>query len=194
MNGRNWAAQYHNQGFTIREYTVSTDFAVPTRPKPRDQYLVKTSSKANAPGTWDSTIVEVFRRQGASGLERLCAYERDYAMLQTFEPFRQRQRELALISCHYTRTAVLDLASGQIIAEEAEETPGGGFWPVGFYVPDWWDVHDGSVIPGSEYWNDDHEWPLGDFGFVWGCHWGDDRSWKIQYLDLRRVKECGENF
>ena len=28
-----------------------------------------------------------------------------------------------------------------------------------------------------------------DFGFVWGCVWGDDTSWKIQHLDLSRAHE-----
>src|SRR5206468_249746 len=116
-------------------------------------------------------------------------YERNCGMLQTFEPFRQGKRELALISREYTKTAVLDLTSGEVIAEESESTPGGGFCPVGFYVPDWWDLNDGSVIPGSEYWDDDNEWPTGDFGFVWGCYWGDDTSWKVQYLDLCCVQE-----
>ncbi len=119
----------------------------------------------------------------------MCAYERDHAPFQTFEPFRQGACDLALVSLHYTRTAVLDLASGAVIAEETDENPDSGFCPVGFYVPDWWDVHDASIIPGSEFWNADHEWPLGDFGFVWGCYWGDDSSWKVQYLDLRRVQE-----
>jgi hypothetical protein len=49
--------------------------------------------------------------------------------------------------------------------------------------------HDGSIIPGSKYWDADREWPTGDFGFVWGCIWGDDGSWKVQYLDLSRVRE-----
>jgi hypothetical protein len=35
---------------------------------------------------------------------------------------------------------------------------------------------------------DDHEWPSGDFGFVWGCIWGDDSSWKVQYLNLSRIQ------
>jgi hypothetical protein len=111
-------------------------------------------------------------------------------MLQTFEPFRQRDREFALISRDYTRTAVLDLASGKVIAEEVHTgAPGYGFCPVGFYVPDWWDVKDGSKLPGSEHWSADDEWPIGDFGFVWGCQWGDDSSWKVQYLDLSRVQD-----
>jgi hypothetical protein len=56
-------------------------------------------------------------------------------------------------------------------------------------VPDWWDVNDGSIIPGSKYWTPDEEWPTGDFGFVWGCYWGDDSSWKVQYLDLSQVQQ-----
>ena len=27
------------------------------------------------------------------------------------------------------------------------------------------------------------------FGFVAGCHWGDDTSWKIQYLDLSEAEK-----
>jgi hypothetical protein len=189
MNGRNWAEQYHNRGFVIRPAVVETDFEVPPLPKPRDRYAVKGSPKANRPGTWDSTVVEVFRRADArGGPEKICEYERNYSLLQTFEPFRQGGREFALISRDYTRTAVLDLDSGRVVAEEGD-AGGRGFCPVGFYVPDWWDVHDGSAIPGSEYWDADNEWPTGAFGFVWGCVWGDDGSWKVQYLDLSRVQE-----
>ena len=37
----------------------------------------------------------------------------------------------------------------------------------------------------------DHGWIIypPDFGFVSGCVWGDDSSWKIQYLDLSRIEE-----
>lgn len=190
MHGRNWAEHHHDKGFVIREAIVETDFEIPSYPKPRDKYVAKGSPKPNAPGTWDSTVVEVFRRAGSSGdLEKVCEYERNHSMLQTFEPFRQGGRELALISRDYTRTAVLDLASGSVIAEETGNPGGGGFCPVGFYVPDWWDLYDESVIPGSEYWDADYEWLNGDFGFVWGCYWGDDSSWKIQYLDLSQVQE-----
>src|SRR5437868_15222004 len=67
MNGRNWAEQYHNRGFVIREAVVETDFEVPPLPKPRDKYAVKDSRKPNQPGTWGSTVVEVFRRAGSQG-------------------------------------------------------------------------------------------------------------------------------
>lgn len=42
-------------------------------------------------------------------------------------------------------------------------------------------------------WDKRHPWievPFNSqFGFVCGCVWGDDTSWKIQYLDLSRVSE-----
>jgi hypothetical protein len=81
------------------------------------------------------------------------------------------------------------LTSGEVVAEENREPKGNGFCPVGFYVPDWLDIYDESFIPGCKYWTADAEWPVGDFGFVWGCYWGDDNSWKVQYLDLSRVQQ-----
>jgi hypothetical protein len=188
MHGKNWAAEYHDKGFVVRPVVVETDFELPSLPKPRDAYAVKFTTRANGPGTWDSSIVEVFRRTDSpDGLQKVGEYVRDYAMLHTFEPFRQGGHDYALISRNYTRTAVLDLATGAVIAEETEEEPGSGFCPVGFYVPDWWDVHEGSIIPGSESWNEEREWPVGESGFVWGCYWGNDTSWKVQHLDLRGI-------
>lgn len=187
MNGRNWAEQYHNRGFVIREAVVQTDFEIPPRPKPRDRYFVRGTPKEYRSDAWAGTVVEVMRRADTGGEpKKVCSYERNYGLLHTFEPFRQDGREYALVSPQYTGTSVLDLATGRVIAEEPVSP--GGFCPVGFYVPDWWDVHDGSVIPGSEYWKADLEWPTGRFGFVWGCVWGDDSSWKLQYLDLTGIK------
>lgn len=185
MNGENWASQYHDRGFEIREAVVEVDFEVPTLPKPRDSWVLRTTPISHALG-WASTRVEVCRR-GKQGLENTATYTRNYPLHTTFEPFRQGEREYALISRDYQATAVLDLATGKVIAEEPEERA--GFCPIGFYVPDWWDIHDGSIIPGSDSWDADREWPRGDFGFVWGCLWGDDSSWKVQHLDLSRVSE-----
>lgn len=185
MHGENWAARYHNLGFAIRETIVDTNFEIPSLPKPRDKWAAQAIASTGAPDQWPTVEVTIFRRE-AGGLTPIAAYARNYGMLATFEPFRQGNRELALISRQYTATAVMDLANGEIIAEEPIED---GFCPVGFYVPDWWDVHDGSIIPGSKYWNADEEWPTGNVGFVWGCHWGDDSSWKVQHLDLSRVTD-----
>jgi hypothetical protein len=85
----------------------------------------------------------------------------------------------------------MDLATGEIVA--AEEPASTGFCPVGFYVPDWWDVNgsleEGGTLPGSGRWKADYEWESGNFGFVWGCIWADDWSWKVQYLDLSGIRQ-----
>lgn len=182
---RAWASTHHPRGFAVREKTVETDFEIPSRPTPREEFYAEHTTREHET-SWETSIVQVMRQvEGRS--ERVCGYERDYRMLQTFEPFRQGSRKLALISRTYTATAVLDLATGDVIAEEP--TAPDGFCPVGFYVPDWWDVHSGRTFPGGFGWRpNDDEWTSGDFGFVWGCVWGGDCSWKVQHLDLREVQ------
>jgi hypothetical protein len=174
-----------NSRYWIEEIDTSGLFDLPVRPTPRVRYTTRVT-KTSAEGAWATVHVEI-----AEGQRVAASYDRNYAMLRTFEPFRQGQRDFALISPDYTATSVVDLANGEIIA--AEQPQPGGFCPVGFYVPDWWDVHEGlersGILPGSMQWRDDYEWPVGDFGFVWGCIWGDDSSWKVQYLDLSRVRE-----
>lgn len=95
-DGANWATQYHNKGFIIREHVVETDFQVPSRPKPRDLFVVQATPKEHRPGVWPSSLVVVFRRQRSGEDQRICGYQRNYAMLQTFEPFRQGMRDFAL--------------------------------------------------------------------------------------------------
>jgi hypothetical protein len=188
MHGTNWAARYHDQGFVVRTAVVDTDFEIPTLPKPRDAYTLSFTKRPNREGTWDSTIIDVYRRATATlAAQKVASFVRDYAPLQTFEPFRRGGREYALVSPDYTRTSVLDLTSGEMVAHEEEGDD--AFCPVGFYVPDWWDVNDGSILPGSPSWSDSHEWPKGDLAFVWGCVWGDDQSWKLQCIDLTRMEE-----
>lgn len=156
-------------------------FEVPSKPTPRDQYTTRVT-RTSPEGVWTAVHVDI-----VDGDRVVAGYDRNHSMFDTYEPFRQGDREFALIAPHYTATSVMDLASGEIIA--GEEPDPNGFCPVGFYAPDWWDIHDGSVPPGSLYWTEEMEWPRGDFGFVWGCFWGDDSSWKVQYLDLSRVAQ-----
>lgn len=167
--------------YWIEEIDTTGLFEIPTRPTPRERFATRVE-RPKKPGYWETAHVEVL-----DGDKVVASYDRDYRMLQTFEPFRQGDRFFALVAPHYTATSLLDLQTGQIIASE-DPSPG-GFCPVGFYVPDWWDVHDGTTLPGSMHWKTDYEWPsAGDFGFVWGCLWGDDSSWKVQYLDLSEIQ------
>lgn len=170
-----------NDRYWIEEIDTEGLFEIPPLPKPRDRYTTRVTARKK-PGSWATSHVEVL-----DGDTVIAAYDRNYSMLGTFEPFRQDDRDFALISPHYTATSVMDLATGEIIA--AEQQDAGGFCPVGFYVPDWHDIHDGTILPGSMQWRPaDHEWPCGDFGFVWGCIWGDDSAWKVQYLDLSGIR------
>ena len=171
--------------FRIEEVDTAGLFEIPSQPTPRERYSVR-ATRISPEGSWTKVAVEVLDGERLVG-----RYDRNYALLRTFEPFRKRGRDYALISPNYTATSVMDLASGEIVA--GEEPSSAGFCPVGFYVPDWWDIHEGAekhgTLPGSRGWTPDFEWPTGDFGFVWGCVWGDDSSWKVQYLDLSRVDE-----
>ena len=182
ISGQVRAAGGHNQRYWIGEIDTTGLWQPPAQPKPRDRYTTRVTTITHQRG-WDTAHVDVL-----DGDAVIASYDRNYRMLQTFEPFRQGDRSFALISAHYTATSVMDLGTGQIVA--AEEPSPNGFCPVGFYVPDWWDLHDGTKLPGSTHWRPaDDEWPAGDFGFVWGCVWGDDSSWKVQYLDLSSMRD-----
>lgn len=177
------SARGRNQRYWIEEINTAGLWQPPPEPTPRSRYTARITT-TTPPGKWTKVHVDVL-----DGDAVIAGYDRNYSVLQTFEPFRQGDRMLALISTHYTATSVMDLHTGDIIA--AEEPASGGFCPAGFYVPDWWDLHDGTLLPGSMYWRAaDDQWPAsGDFGFVWGCVWGDDSSWKVQYLDLSSVAD-----
>ena len=174
--------------FRIEEIDTAGLFEVPSLPIPRERYSIAVEVTRSTT-TGERAFPRAVHVDIRDGERVVASYDRNYAMLRTFEPFRQGDRDYALISPDYTATNVVDLQTGQIVA--AEEPNSWGFCPVGFYVPDWWDVHSrtakSGTLPGSGRWTSDHEWPTGDFGFVWGCIWGDDSSWKVQYLDLSGV-------
>jgi hypothetical protein len=182
-SNQEWADRYHARWW-IEEIDTTGMFEIPPAPPPRETFTAKTTNVVSGVGAWGTLHVDVLDGTGRI----VAAYDRNYpALYRTFEPFRQGDRMLALISSDYTATSVLDLATGKVIAtEEPNEM---GFCPTGFYVPDWWDINDDSILPGSTHWNEHRELPRGNFGFVWGCIWGDDTSWKFQYLDLSRVQQ-----
>lgn len=133
------------------------------------------------PGVMSTIRVNIYEHGNKIG-----EYERLYhTVFNTFVPFVQRVgtelREYALFSDHYTRTCVMRLPSCEVIAEEPVHAF--GFCPVDYYVPyeKEWSIKDKN--------NDiDFEGIPGKFGFVAGCIWGDDSSWKIQYLDLSEIE------
>lgn len=77
---------------------------------------------------------------------------------------------------------------------------GEGFCAVEFYVPDWaawdssWEIGDDDQSMSEADWNEfaSYDWKevhTGQLGFVAGCIWGDDSSWKIRAIDLSRISE-----
>ena len=116
--------------------------------------------------------VSIYERT-PDGPRRIGEYTRKHAGLyDTFLPFRQGGQWFALYSADYTTTRVMRLPSCEDIAGEKPHPH--GFCPVEFHVP----YVDPQVVAAGH---------AGLFGFVAGCIWGDDSSWKIQYLDLSRI-------
>lgn len=178
---KEWADKYHKRWW-IEAIDNTGIFDFPSKPVPRERFSTEVSEVETEEGTWNTLHVDVLDDSGVV----VTSYDRNHiSFYRTFEPFRQGDRLYALISSDYTATSVISLDTGETVASEKPHP--GGFCPVGFYVPDWWDVNDDSILPGSTHWSDDRKKPDGMFGFVWGCIWGDDRSWKVQYLDLSKI-------
>ena len=90
-------------------------------------------------------------------------YTRNYdQFFQTFFHFQKNGENYALYSPYYTATRIMKLPSCEDIG--GEDPHAFGFCPTDFYVP--WQVRE-------------DEFSTAEFGFVAGCIWGDDSSWKI---------------
>ena len=115
--------------------------------------------------------------------KRIGSYDRDYHSLQkTFHPFKYKGNDYALYSPHHKETRIMKLpiCDDYCVVE-------GKFSPVEYYVPSYDDMCDPQKF--DKEWNKQFEEVLGSFGFVSGCYWGDDTSWKIGYIDLSRLDE-----
>ncbi len=132
------------------------------------RYTTETTPIDNGQGRWkylDVDILEDGRKIGS--------YRRNYpSLIHTFAPFVQGGQVFALYSPHYVVTRLMRLPDCQDIGGEEPTPSGEGFCPAEFYVP--FDPERGLV---------------GEWGFVSGCVWGDDSSYKVQYLDLSRAAE-----
>lgn len=126
------------------------------------------------PGKWGASKIQVFTLEGSEGT-LIGGYTRNYPAfaVETFLPFSRGNRDFALFSPDYTCTRIMELPSCRDIG--GEQPSSGGFCPVGYCVPDIY-VSETSTRES-------------DIGFVSGCVWGDDSSWKVQCLDLMRVGE-----
>jgi hypothetical protein len=136
-------------------------------------FSVKVDVKDSGPGLWKTARVDIFEGNGGTS-RQIGSYERNHSGWcdSTFAPFVQNGRWFALYAPDYTATRVMELPSCKDLG--GEEPHSHGFCPVDYYVP----YDHGDVEKAGD---------AGRFGFVAGCIWGDDSSWKIQYLDLAKV-------
>lgn len=114
-----------------------------------------------------------------------------------FYPFKLKEKWYAIFAPDYLSTGLMSLPDCKILSRE--ESGGGGFCPVEYYIPRYTEFNYPIEKSGEIYlrtyekdWNDENqkkEYFYEPFGFVAGCHWGDDTSWKVQYLDLSKADE-----
>lgn len=154
----------------------------------------------DGPSTWSRLKIHVYQNDESGNKKLLGTLERNYSSLYgTWCPFVQDGKEYALCSLDYTGVTVISLPDLKIVAQEPRSPH--GFCPVGLYVPD---IVDGdedaedenfAIQELGEDWDEygyynNFTWNpkfVGKFGYVCGCTWGDDHSWKVQFLDLSEI-------
>lgn len=158
-------------------------------------YKIKCSKEIpQGAGYWNYVLVEIFENDIKIG-----EYVREYpgSCETTFFPFKKDGKWYALYSSDYTLTRVMSLPDCKDVCGEVDlENDGCGFCPVDFYVPSYIIMRDlkndkGEITPyivdEPDEINNMDELLYFPFGFVSGCHWGDDSSMKIQFLDLSNI-------
>jgi len=174
---------------------------------PQTPFSVVLTQVQNQPGTWNSTKVAIFRDEKPIG-----EYIRNYSNYgsNTFYPFQINNEWYALYSADYTATRVMKLHDDRIEDWCGEESHSNGFCPVEFYIPKYIRAEHTMNLNGEDQSYDSFyvdcdteesnfkaelESPdfrslqYCDFGFLCGCVWGDDTSWKLRYINLSKIPE-----
>lgn len=172
---------------------MAADTAVP--------FSIREEEIDNSPRGWNYTRVTIHDDDG----REIGGYERNYPRFaaSTFCPFHLHDRWWALYSRDYTATRIMTLPECEDwCGEEPNPT---GFCPTGYHVPRYRPakrqtdsgIYDEYIGEGAWGWDDPAKTnyvDIGDplycpFGLVSGCIWGDDTSWKVQYIDLAGLPE-----
>ena len=179
---------------------------VHTKKFPGTPFIIETEPVQNKPGTWNSTKVSIYRDENLIG-----EYIRNFMDHgpETFYPFIVDNEWYALYSADYTSTRVMKLHDDRIEDWCGETGRENGFCPVEYYVPRYNQMQYTLVAGETEkvfgvYITDcdtenDAEFleeqttknfvsmHYCNFGFMSGCIWGDDSSWKMRYIDLAQI-------
>jgi hypothetical protein len=172
---------------------------------PHTPFHITCEEVKNQPGTWNSTKVSIFRDDRLIG-----EYLRNYSNYgsKTFYPFQVDNEWYALYSANYTSLRVMKLHEDKIEDWCGEDAKPNGFCPVEIYVPRYLHaVHSMNINGRDEEYDsyyvdcdyieeefkeevdskDAASLQYCNFGFLCGCVWGDDTSWKIRYIDLSKI-------
>lgn len=168
------------------------------------RYHAKVIEKIETgPNTWKCLRIGIFKEERGKDPVQIGSYVRKYSsFFNTFFPFRHENGKwYALYSADYTTTRIMELPSCNDIG--GEEGDANGFCPTGFYVPNYvegsYDHNGKKHVYQEDQFDEDRVWngkiksikwadlKYRPFGFVSGCVWGDDWSWKIRYIDLREA-------
>lgn len=149
---------------------VEKDYKLHEFEEPEPPYSAKPIKTIDyGEGTWNYLKIGIFHKDKQIG-----EYVRNYnSFFNTFCPFCINGKWYALYSENYTCTYVMELPSCKKIG--GEDPHGHGFCPTDYFIP----------IKDDE--KEDPEYSK--HGFISGCVWGDDSSWKIQHLDLSKIGE-----
>lgn len=156
-------------------------------------YTIKTSKIDNGKSHWNSTLCEIYK-----GEEKIGEYKRTYYAYseKTFYPFTFNGNDYALYSENYTQIQLMSLPDcKEIILKEDCKKQMANFCPTELYVPICAKIkyEDGRII---QYWinnlddkEDGEEYEYLHIASALGCVWGDDSSWKLMLIDLRKIEE-----
>ena len=149
------------------------------------RFFTKENRKPSKSGCWDILDVDIWMEDDSGKEIKIGHYSRNYPTLyNTFYSFKKNDQWYALYSPDYTCTRIMTLPDCKDIGGESPDEF--GFCPTGYFVPRY--QKDGNEKEYNEkYFSSNNDIFYADFGFICGCVWGDDSSWKIQYLDL---SEC----
>jgi hypothetical protein len=171
---------------------------------PARPFWAKREDQESSPNHWRTATIHIFHAETKIG-----SYERNYPSFgeMTFEPFELNGRWYALYSRDYTATRLMSLPDCRDLG--GEEPSSGGFCPVEFFVPRYRQLSMKNMTGGDirESWHFESKgeslkeedtpawqckvgpWQCLKVGFVAGCVWGDDSSWKLEMIDLSSAAE-----
>lgn len=167
---------------------------------PGTPFAIHAKTSKNKVGTWDSATVSIFRDDILIG-----EYIRNYPThaLETCYPFMADGEWYAVYSASYSDIRVMKLHDDRI-EDWCGMTNPSEFCPVEIYVPKYNIIECGDegymynadcgpsddVSFLAEQKTPDYiKTEYCNFGFVSGCMWGDDSSWKLRYIDLSKIKD-----